>query len=241
MADRQLSLGESAYVALKDDILTCRSAPGDFVTEAGLAKRYGVSKTPIREAITHLAQEGFIRSVPRRGTLVRPIELRDIQQTYLLRGLLEPPAASLAAENATDAEIDEIRSILQEVTLGHSGDGSPSVLEPAQVRAHRRFHAAIGAASGIPRLGKVINSLHEEVERFMNANPHLASVLTFGDMDHHLLDAISSYASETARDIAYESIEVSRQSLIAELVGVPLNATGKRTNRSESALSRIAD
>ena len=59
MADRQLSLGESAYVALKDDILTCRSAPGDFVTEAGLAKRYGVSKTPIREAITHLAQEGI--------------------------------------------------------------------------------------------------------------------------------------------------------------------------------------
>ena len=75
--DRELSLGESAYVALKDDILTCRLAPGDFVTEAGLAKRYGVSRTPIREAITHLAHEGFIRSVPRRGALVRPIELRE--------------------------------------------------------------------------------------------------------------------------------------------------------------------
>lgn len=221
MDGRALSLGESAYVALKDDILSCRLSPGDFVTEANLASRYGVSKTPVREAINQLAQEGYITSVPRRGTLVRPIELRDIQQTYLLRGLLEPPAASLAAEKASDGEIEEIRRILAEMTSIHGDGAAPSALRPEQVRAHRRFHAAVGSASGIPRLGKMINSLHEEVERFMNANPHLASVLTFGDMDQQLLAAITAHDGESAHGIATESVEVSRQSLIESFMGAP--------------------
>lgn len=221
MASRDLPLGESAYKALKDDILSCRLEPGDFVTEADLAQRYGVSKTPIREAINQLAQEGFMQSVPRRGTLVRPIEMRDIQQTYLLRGLLEPPAASLAAEKATESEIDGIRNILAEMKSAHEDGGGPSPLRPNQVRAHRRFHAAVGAASGIPRLGKMINSLHEEVERFMNANPNLADVLTFGDMDQQLLAGIARHDPEQAKTIATESVEVSRQSLIGAFLGVP--------------------
>jgi DNA-binding GntR family transcriptional regulator len=217
MDDRELSLGESVYIAMKDDILTCRLAPGDFVTEADLAKRYGVSKTPIREAISHLSQEGFIQSVPRRGTLVRPIEMRDIQQTYLLRGLLEPPAAALAAEKASNAEVDEIRVLVGEMTTHDRTDG---LLETHQARAHRRFHSAIAMASGIPRLGKMVNSLHEEVERFMNANPRLASLVAFGDMDHQLLDAIANRDAEKASDIASESVEVSRQSLIAAFMDV---------------------
>lgn len=220
MNDRELLLGESAYIALKDDILTCKLAPGDFVTESDLAKRYGVSKTPIREAINHLAQEGYIQSVPRRGTLVRPIELRDIQQTYLLRGLLEPPAASLAAEKASDEEIDEIRSIMNSMTSAHEDGANPPTLKPEQVRTHREFHAAIAFASGIPRLGKMVNSLHEEVERFMNANSQLARMLTFGDMDHHLLDAISDRDGDKAKKIASESVDVSRQSLVAAFMGM---------------------
>lgn len=220
MADRELSLGETAYNALKDDILTCRLAPGEFVTEADLAKRYGVSKTPIREAITHLTQEEFIQSVPRRGTLVKPIELRDIQQTYLLRGLLEPPAAALAAEKAPEPDILRIKSLLDDMTSTPQTDGPANRLAPTQSRAHRMYHAAIGEATGIPRLGKMINSLHEEVERFMNANPQLAGMLTFGDMDHQLFDAISDRDQERARTIASESVDVSRQSLISAFLGV---------------------
>ena len=220
MTNRELSLGETAYNALKDDILSCKLAPGEFVTEADLAKRYGVSKTPIREAITYLTQEEFIQSVPRRGTLVKPIELRDIQQTYLLRGLLEPPAAALAAEKAPEPDIQKIRSLLNDMTAASQVYGPANRLAPNQARAHRMFHAAIGDATGIPRLGKMINSLHEEVERFMNANPHLAGLLTFGDMDHQLLDAIGDRDGERARTIAAESVDVSRKSLISAFLGV---------------------
>lgn len=214
MVQSPLSLTESTYAALKDDILSCRLAPGEFVTEADLAARYDVSKTPIREALNLLAQEGFIQSVPRRGTLIKPIELRDIQQTYLLRGLLEPPAASLAAERANPEELEAIRDVLTEMRAGDKDLGA------SHLRAHRRFHLLIGEGSGIPRLAKMINSLHEEVERFMNANPRIGAVLKFGDMDDHLLEAIEAKDPDRAREIARESVEVSRQSLIEAFLGV---------------------
>ena len=220
MKKSSLSLAQSAYLQLKDDILRCRLAPGEFVTEADLAERYGVSKTPVREALNLLSQEGFIQSVPRRGTLVRPIELRDIQQTYLLRGLLEPPAASLAAEKATPEQVSTLESLLGAMADDDHDHDSAGRLRHEQVRAHREFHLAVGQASGIPRLAKMINSLHEEVERSMNANAHLAGALSFGDMDRQLFEAIKAGEATTAHEVAAQSVEQSRQSLIEAVLGV---------------------
>jgi DNA-binding GntR family transcriptional regulator len=216
----QISLAEKAYRALTDDILRCTLVPGEFVTEADLASRYRMSKTPVREALNLLSQEGFIQSVPRRGTLVQPIELRDIQQTYLLRGLLEPPAASLAAERATPAEVERIRALLSAMTSDGADGVPPAVLRSNQLRAHREFHVAIAEASGIPRLRRMINSLQEEVERFMNANRRLGSKLTFGDMDQQLVDAIALGDEAKAREVALQSVDVSRRSLIEAFLDV---------------------
>lgn len=215
---KRLSLAQKTYLQVKDDILTCELAPGEFVTEAQLADRYGVSKTPIREALNLLSREGFILAVPRRGTLVRPIELKDIQQTYLLRELLEPPAAALAAENATSAQLDAIRELLDEV----KADGltrEARVLRHEQLRAHGRFHEAIGEATGMSRLARMIRSLHEEVERLMNANARIGETLEFGNMDHRLLEAIVARDADKAREIAAESVEISRQTLIQAALG----------------------
>lgn len=220
MTRRSPSLSEKAYDALKDDILRCALAPGEFVTEADLAERYGVSKTPIREALNLLSQEGFIQSVPRRGTLIRPIELRDIQQTYLLRGLLEPPAAALAAEKANGEQIEALGSLLDGMTEHSQNSDGSERLRHEQLRSHRQFHLAIGEASGIPRLARMINSLHEEVERSMNANAHLGGALTFGDMDRELFEAIANGDAQTSQELAAKSVEVSRQSLIEAFLGV---------------------
>lgn len=220
MTKRTLSLAEKAYNALKDDVLRCRLSPGEFVTEADLAERYGVSKTPVREALNLLSQEGFVQSVPRRGTLIRPIELRDIQQTYLLRGLLEPPAAALAAEKATVEDLETLRDLLNGMTKEMEPEEGAASLRHEQVRSHREFHQAIGAATGIPRLARMINSLHEEVERSMNANAHLGRALTFGDMDRQLFEAIVAGESAKAQEIAERAVDVSRQSLIEAFLGV---------------------
>jgi len=109
---------------------------------------------------------------------------------------------------------------MNSMTSAHEDRANPPTLKPGQVRTHREFHAAIAFASGIPRLGKMVNSLHEEVERFMNANSQLARMLTFGDMDHHLLDAISDRDGDKAKKIASESVDVSRQSLVAAFMGM---------------------
>lgn len=219
VSGKRLSLAQKTYHALKDDILTCELAPGQMVTEADLAERYQVSKTPIREALNLLSQEGYILALPRRGTLVRPIELKDIQQTYVLRELLEPHAAALAAENATPSQLDELRDLLGSVGSGDGHGSSHGVLRREQLRAHGRFHEAIGEATGMSRLAHMIRSLHEEVERLMNANAQIGRSLNFGHMDSLLLEAIIDRKPEEARNIAAESVEVSRQTLIQVALG----------------------
>lgn len=66
------SLGRAAYDAIKRDVARCRLAPGAELTEGELATHYGFGKTPVRDALARLAQEGLVRVLPRRGYVVRP-------------------------------------------------------------------------------------------------------------------------------------------------------------------------
>lgn len=211
------SLGEQTYEALKEDILLCRLEPGAFVTESDLASRYGVSKTPIREALNLLGRDGFVQSVPRRGTLIKPITLADVRQTYLLRSFLEPPAAELAAKAGDRSMVVELESLLETIRRppqrGKTDDGHHR-LRSDQLRRHRTFHVGIAEASGIPRLARMVNSLHEEVERFMNSAPELGLSIEFGKADGELLDAVIEGDPARAREVAAKSIEMSRDHLL---------------------------
>ena len=83
--------------------------------EIRLAEELGVSRTPIREAIRKLEQEGFVVMVPRRGTYVADISLKDISQVFEIRGALEELAAGLAAERITPDELERLERILVEI------------------------------------------------------------------------------------------------------------------------------
>jgi DNA-binding GntR family transcriptional regulator len=78
-------LAGRVYEQLKRDILSCVLRPSQAVYEAELAQRYGVSKTPIREALNTLRREGYVHVVPRRGYIVAPISIQDVQQILSLR------------------------------------------------------------------------------------------------------------------------------------------------------------
>ena len=96
--DAEPSLSDQAYDAIRSAILICALAPGEAISESTLASRYGVGKAPVRAALSRLRQEGLVSASPRRSYVVAPITLRDVQELYALRLILEPATARRAPE-----------------------------------------------------------------------------------------------------------------------------------------------
>ena len=93
------TLRRELYDDIRRDIVGGTFRPGDLLRERELAAKYGVSKTPVREALSLLAQEEMVKAVPRAGYMVTQLTMRDVQEVYHLRLTMEPMAARL--EGAT--------------------------------------------------------------------------------------------------------------------------------------------
>ncbi|HET7160927.1 MAG TPA: GntR family transcriptional regulator, partial [Burkholderiales bacterium] len=90
-------LTERAYERLRRDIINCTLMPGSEVSENALATDYKLDKAHVRVALTQLTHDGLVSPIPRRGHRVTPITLKDIQDIFELRLMLEPVAARMAA------------------------------------------------------------------------------------------------------------------------------------------------
>jgi DNA-binding GntR family transcriptional regulator len=111
MADN-ISRGEDAYRQLKDAIRKGRLAPGTRIREVEIADRFGISRTPAREAIRRLESEGLISFVPRHGAVVSKLDHQETMELYDLREILEGSAAAFAARHASPAEIEELEELI---------------------------------------------------------------------------------------------------------------------------------
>jgi DNA-binding GntR family transcriptional regulator len=186
------NLNEIAYRTIKDDIVSCALQPGEEISETVLVARYGLSKAPIRSALTRLRQEGLVVSRGRLGNIVSPVTLGDVQEISQLRLVLEVTATRLAA-GKVDAE--RIRELNQAVQAGYEPGNKTS--EAAYLRANREFHRYVAEASGNQRLAALVIDLMEQHERivhlglalqrreheFLHFHDELVSALIEGDGD----------------------------------------------------------
>jgi DNA-binding GntR family transcriptional regulator len=223
MARTRISLADQAYTNLKRDIISCKLRPGHLIVENELAVAYGMSKTPIREALNLLRKEGFVQVLPRRGTLVKPIDVQDVQHTFFLRMLLEPEASALAASRATGEQLKRLAELSETDHASGTALSSTAASSPEAERLtfNRLFHVAIAEASGVPRLASMIGGLHEEVERFYNSERLRAMSGPPGVLHHALLTAIVEGDPEKARSLMADAIKASRQHLIESLIEDP--------------------
>jgi DNA-binding GntR family transcriptional regulator len=135
LAEQAPSLADQAYVAIRDLIVSLRMAPGALIDERRLIESLGIGRTPVREALRRLAQEQLVEVYPRRGMFVTGVDVRDLARISEVREVLEPEAARLAAERATDAERGELRALLEQI--GGGGD-----LMGLDERVHRAVYRA---------------------------------------------------------------------------------------------------
>ena len=130
-----------AYEETRARILDGRYRPGAPLSELMLARTFGMSRTPVREMLSRLHQEGWVERVPSRGYFVARVTLRAIQDSFEVRRLLEGAAAAGAATHATAAEIAHLQQLVKLEAAIDAGDMAASAL------ANRTFHQAVAAAS----------------------------------------------------------------------------------------------
>ncbi len=111
LADGEGALYERVAVRLRERIVSHTLAPGSWIDEQKLAAEFGISRTPLREALKVLAAEGLVTMKLRRGAYVTEVSERDLVEVYHLLALLESDAAAIVAQEASDAQIAELAAL----------------------------------------------------------------------------------------------------------------------------------
>lgn len=208
------SLTLQAYRTLRTEILTTRQRPGAAVSEAALAAAHGFGKAPIRLALARLSQEGLVRAVPRRGYVVAPVTLRDVQDVFELRLILEPAAARLAAGQADITALRKLDAVCRASYRPEDPDSALAFLE-----ANRAFHVSVAALSGNRRLTDQIGQLLDEMTRMLLLG--LGGRDRTGEMAHEhrtLIEALAVKDGVAAERIVREQIEAARDMVLGVLL-----------------------
>jgi DNA-binding GntR family transcriptional regulator len=153
--ERPKTMKQHVYEALQRAILQGTIAPDAVLTEATLAEKFGVSRTPVREVMQELQSQGLLEPVGSRGKRVRRITPEEVRELFWLRSVLEPPIANrLATIGIANADAERIRKLLvtQQEAL-ERGDRA------AFLTADSNFHILLAQLTGFPKVTEIITNL----------------------------------------------------------------------------------
>lgn len=205
---------EIAYERLKDALQHAELDPGQVLSETRLSRALGISRTPVREALRQLAQEGLVQVIPGRAVTVAAPSVRSVMDVVHLRLLLEPELTRLATEAISEGQVRALRDAVDTMESAcHSGD------QLSWSRADTDFHDILGEACPNELLGEVVIQMRNRVH-------HLASVdsqtnparLTECTAEHReIADCVADGDSEGASRAVRRHIEELRASLFSRL------------------------
>ena len=203
------SLTERTYQILRREILSCVLEPGSEVSEADIAERLSVSKTPVREALGRLRADGFVVTFPRRGYQIVPLTIADMNELFDMRRIVEGGCGELAAERITDEELDALEK-LADAGLDRNVNSSLDNF----IAANREFHLAIGRATGSKRLQELIFKQLDELERFFYIGARMRDISSEVKADHHrIVESLRKRDPVATRKIMIEHNEATRRGL----------------------------
>jgi DNA-binding GntR family transcriptional regulator len=205
--DTGTTFRDLAYAALKRAIcaMDIYDQPHEIrLDERRLSEGLGVSRTPIREAMTLLEQEGFVRTRPRRGIYVVRKTKRQIVEMITVMAALESMAARLAALRATDADIADLRRLMAEFRTGSNGtDPGERLAEYSD--ANIGFHQAIIRMSGCAMLAEMTENLFIHMRAIRKITIHQDNRAARSVVDHMaIIEALEHRDPELAERLARE-------------------------------------
>ncbi len=146
-----ISMTNAVLEALRNDINNCIYESGQFVTEAEISQKFNVSKTPAREALNYLCQEGLLDKIPRKGYIVKSLSLAEVQNLFQFRNILERASVELAVRYASEQELQTLSELAR------------AKLDPAAEDIARQYH-------------DLNNNFHISVAK-LSRNPYLINAL----------------------------------------------------------------
>ena len=192
---RAATAASKIYSDLRIELVSLQRRPGEAISEAEIALSYGVSRTPVREAILKLSDEGLLEIFPQSGIFVSRIPVAALPEAILIRRALEETTARLAAERATSSQILALASILERQREANAaGD------RDAFHQADETFHATIADVAGYPGIWKFVQQVKVQVDRYrLLTLPQQGRIVRVIAEHEAVLGAIEAHDSAGAR------------------------------------------
>jgi len=204
---------QKAYHAIKDDILSGVHRMGEQLAVQDLASQYGVSKTPVREALGALQHEGLVNIIPRVGYFVSHMSVEEVQNLFQVRLILEGASAELAARYISQQELIDLEQIPCTWT---SGD-IDSYLQ--YLRDNRRFHLTIASATRNQHLCELVAGLLDKMQGLFLWELEVRNrPEEFDDEHHQLLTALKEHNGIAARKAMELAIEKAQKALLTAVL-----------------------
>ena len=208
-----LPLRDVVFKTLRQAILTGELQPGERLMEITLTNRLGVSRTPVREAIHKLEQEGLVIMMPRRGAQVAQITEKDLIEVLEVRLGLEEMAVRFACERMTDGQFTELCQAADEFSAAIERNDLTALAQ-----ADEKFHSLICRATGNDCLCGITNNLREQMYRYRIEHLKNHDARKNLDGEHKAIcAALEKRNAEEAQAILYSHIENQQQSIIQML------------------------
>ncbi|GGO91316.1 GntR family transcriptional regulator [Wenjunlia tyrosinilytica] len=210
---------QAVCAAIRDDIVGGYYPPGSRLAEELLAKRYGVSRVPVREALRTLESEGFVRTRRHAGASVAELNEREAADLLEIRGLLEPLGAARAAQRRTQAHIKVLRGL---VRLGQERAAQRQLSDLPSLNSW--FHETLAQASGSASLAQLLTQLRYKLAWVYSVELPLRAEESWGE-HAAIADAVVRGDADRARRLA--ALHVERAAATHRLRRVP-KATPRR-------------
>jgi DNA-binding GntR family transcriptional regulator len=229
--ERHQTLREKILETIRDAILKGSLKPGERVSEPDLAERFGISRTPIREAFRQLESEGYLVVVPRKGAVVASLSERDIEEFYAIKIILEGFAARMAADKLTEKEIERLESINERLhKIAKEGDVKTFF------RVHNEFHEVFIKAAGNDKLSEMINQLVMKFKRLRLASLSQPGRMVVSIEDHQdMIQAFRDHDGNRADSLVRHAATIGAEVLIQSM-----NQTEKVAGKDDSELKSVA-
>jgi DNA-binding GntR family transcriptional regulator len=194
LPNRPPSVAAQIHARLRREIVSLERRPGSPLVEKAITLSYGVSRTPVREALLRLANEGLVDIFPQAGTFVSRIPQRALAETIVIRMALEEKAARLAAECATRSQVMSVQAIIEQLReSASSGD------REAFHQADERYHAALAEMAGYPGIWVLVQQVKVQVDRYRRLTlPQEGRMQRVIEEHQAILDALAAHDGDGA-------------------------------------------
>src|SRR5262249_28836370 len=206
--DDVASLTERAYQAISRAIANLELKPGEALKQDHLARWLSISRTPVREALRRLEQDGIIQTVPGRGLVVTELTVKDVEDMLEMLRLMDAHAAELAAQRRTQEQADRLAAVARDLLAAAERHD----VEAWSI-ADKPYHEIVLAASGNALLRQTIQDVRRRLHRItINSGTRPERLLACTHEHMEVADAIVRGDAETAAALMREHIEAMSQS-----------------------------